>query len=150
LRSRTHTHIALDIRCTCHSKKHGRRSKNIHSKCMSCAKPDPEMPPTLHELVSKFQTHHCNKYCTNVYKQNNTFYKNCRLGSLRPSNNGLQLNDVIDCLAVNTKKRQRTHLYHLARKTDESHINDYNAALSGESRNVEVPEPMASMRSASL
>jgi len=100
----------------------------IESIC-TCAKPDPETSPSLHQLVTKFQTHHCNKYCTKVYKQNNKFYKKCRFGFPRPSKTGLELNDVTDCLAVNTKKQPRKRLYYLARKTDESAINGYNRAL---------------------
>jgi len=93
----------------------------------TCAKPDPETSPSLHELVTQFQTHHCNKYCTKVYKQNNKFYKKCRIGFPRPSKTELQLNDVIDCLAVNSKKQPRKRLHNLARKMDESDINDYTS-----------------------
>jgi len=100
----------------------------IESVC-TCAKADPETSLSWHQLVTKFQTHRCNKYYTKVYKQNNKFYKKYRFGFPRPSKTGLELNDVIDCLAVNTKKQPRKRLYHLARKTDESAINGYNRAL---------------------
>ena len=36
---------------------------------ITCCKPDPLESPTLSDLVSQFQTHKCNKYCTKTYKK---------------------------------------------------------------------------------
>ena len=96
---------------------------------ITCAKPDKNSSPTLHSLVSRFQTHKCNKYCLKTYKRANRFFKKCRFGFPRPVKGNISLNDVIDCLAINRRKQPRKRLYHLQRTKEETHINDYNAAL---------------------
>ena len=100
----------------------------INNIC-TCQLPDPESSPTLHQLVTRFQTHRCNKYCTKLYKCNNKFYKKCRFGFPRPTKSDLELHDVVECLAIDSKKKPRKRLYHLPRTDDETQINDYNAAL---------------------
>jgi len=40
---------------------------------------NPEASPTLHELVSRFQVHRCNSYCTKLYKHNGKFYKKMQI-----------------------------------------------------------------------
>ena len=59
----------------------------------SCAIPDAETSPTLHELVNRFQRHRCNKYCTKLYKHNNKLYRKCRFGFQRPEKSDLELHD---------------------------------------------------------
>ena len=103
--------------------------KSYIQKVCTCAMPDPESSPTLHELVNRFQTHRCNKYCTTIYKHQNKFYKKCRFGFPRPQKTELELNDVADCLSINTKTQPRKRLYHLPRTSHETNINDYNPAL---------------------
>ena len=102
----------------------------IENVCTS-EKPDADSSPTLRNLVDQFQTHKCNKYCTKTFKKGNRFFKKCRFGFPRPVRSQLELNDVIDCLAVNrdSKKRPRKRIYNLARAKDETYINDYNPAL---------------------
>jgi len=95
----------------------------------TCSLPDKDDSPVLHELVTKFQCHKCNKYCTKSFKRNGQFYKKCRFGFPRPVKQQTEINDVIECLAVNKSTQQRKRLYHLQRKEDELNINDYNAAL---------------------
>ena len=90
---------------------------------------NPQSSPTLSQLVSKFQDHHCNKYCQKSYKKDGKFYKKCRFGFPRPVRTETKLNDVIDCLAVDQRKQPRRRLYHIRRSEDEVTINDYNAAL---------------------
>jgi len=98
-------------------------------KICTCSKPDPNESPTLHDLVERCQVHKCNRYCTKTYKHSGKFYKKCRFGFPRPQKSRLEINDVIDCLAVDTSKQPRKRLYNLARKDDEEYINDYNPAL---------------------
>ena len=96
---------------------------------ISCSKPEPSESPTLAALVTRFQTHKCNKYCTKAYKRGGKFYRKCRFGFPRPVKSETVLNDVIDCLAVNRNRQPRKRLYHLQRTDDEVRINDYNPAL---------------------
>jgi hypothetical protein len=98
-------------------------------KIATCNKPYPITSPTLSSLVSRFQTHKCNKYCTKVYKQKEKFYRKCRFGFPRPVKDELVVNDVIDYLAVSKNKQPRKRLYHL-QDGNEVFINDYNPALS--------------------
>jgi ATP-dependent DNA helicase PIF1 len=95
----------------------------------TCSLPDPSTSPTLFQLVSKFQTHKCNKYCLKTYQKNKKFFKKCSFGFPRPVKTATQLNDVIDCLAVNKNRQPRKRLYYLQRTNNEQKINDYNAAL---------------------
>jgi len=103
--------------------------KEYIDKTVTCRKPNPQSSPTLSQLVSKFQDHHCNKYCQKSYKKDGKFYKKCRFGFPRPVRTETKLNDVIDCLAVDQRKQPRRRLYHIRRSEDEVTINDYNAAL---------------------
>ena len=96
---------------------------------ITCSKPDPESSPTLSSLVTKFQTHTCNKYCQKTYKHGGKFYRKCRFGFPRKVTEDTELNDVIDFLAVNQAKQPRKRLYHLKRSQQETTINDYNSAL---------------------
>jgi ATP-dependent DNA helicase PIF1 len=96
---------------------------------ITCSKPDPVESPTLSNLVSQFQTHKCNKYCTKTYKKKGRFYRKCRFGFPRPTKDEIQLNDITDCLAMAKNNQPRKRLYHLTRTKKESYINDYNAAL---------------------
>ena len=57
------------------------------------------------------------------------FYRKCRFGFPRKVTEDTELNDVIDCLAVNQTKQPSKRLYHLKRSQQESTINDYNSAL---------------------
>jgi len=98
-------------------------------KVCTCANPPAATSPTLHKLVSQFQVHKCNKYCVKLYKRNGKFARKCRFGFPRPVKDSTQLNDVIDCLAVNQSKQPRKRLYNLRRAADELNINDYNPAL---------------------
>jgi len=103
--------------------------KNYIDGIITASKPDKDSSPTLHELVTRFQSHKCNKYCLKSYKRNGQFYKKCRFGFPRPVRSVTQLNNVIDCLAVNQSKQPRKRLYNIHRREDEVRINDYNAAL---------------------
>ena len=98
-------------------------------KIITCANPDPKTSPTLHDLVTQFQTHRCNRYCLKSYRRNGQFYRKCRFGFPRPLRATTELNDVIDCLAVNQMKQPRKRLYNVQRTEDETRINDYNPAL---------------------
>ena len=96
---------------------------------ITCSKPDPESSQTLSSLVTKFQTHTCNKYCQKTYNHGGKFYWKCRFVFPRKVREDTVLNDVIDCLAVNQSKQPRKHLYHLKCSQQETTINDYNPAL---------------------
>lgn len=95
----------------------------------TCQQPNSSVSPTLHNLVSRFQVHKCNKYCTKSYKKNGNYYKKCRFGFPRPVKAKLDINDVIDCLAAVKSKQPRKRLYHLPRQEGQQYINDYNPAL---------------------
>jgi len=103
--------------------------KQYIDSIITCAKPDPKTSPTLSKLVTKFQTHKCNKYCIKTYKRNGRFYKKCRFGFPRPTKSEIQINDVIDCLAISKNRQPRKRVYHIVRQHDEQFINDYNPAL---------------------
>ena len=96
---------------------------------ITCSIPDKVASPTLHRLVTKFQTHKCNKYCQKTYKHNGKFYRKCRFGFPRPGRDETQLNDAIDCTAAGYNKKPRKRLYHLKHTDTEHNINDYNATL---------------------
>ena len=113
--------------------------KDYIAKIITCAIPDQDQSPTLHELVTKFQTHKCNKYCLKSYRRNGQFYRKCRFGFPRPACATTKLNDVVDCLAVDQAKQPRKRLYAVQRADNESKINDYNPALHLASQsNVDV------------
>ena len=95
----------------------------------TCSMPDAETSPTLHQLVSQFQLHKCTKYCTKSYKKQGSFYKKCRFGFPRPVRAEVEVNDVIDCLAISRNKQPRKRLYNLPRTDCEQYVNDYNPAL---------------------
>ena len=125
-----HTHTLLWIKdAPVIGKNSPEEVKQYIDKVCTCQLPDPETSPTLHELVTRFQTHRCNKYCTKLYKCNNKWYKKCRFGFPRPEKSEIELHDIADCLAVDVKKKPRKRLYHLPRTNAERHINDYNATL---------------------
>jgi len=96
---------------------------------ITCAKPDANASPTLHDHVTQFQTHKCNRYCLKSYRRNGQFYRKCRFGFPRPVRATTQLNNVIDCLAVNQTKQPRKRLYNVQRTEQETRVNDYNPAL---------------------
>jgi len=102
--------------------------KTYIDSIITCHKPDTDCSPTLSNLVTKFQTHRCNKYCQK-HKHGGKYYKKSRFGYPRKVTDETQLNDVVDCLAVNQSKQPRKRLYHLKRTEEETNINDYNAAL---------------------
>ena len=103
--------------------------KRYINSIITCEKPDRETSPTLYNLVTKFQSHKCNKYCTKTYKKNGKFFKKCRFGFPRPMKSEIQINDIIDCLATAKNNQPRKRVYHIARSKDETFINDYNPAL---------------------
>ena len=103
--------------------------KKYIDSIITASKPDKDSSPTLHDLVTRFQTHKCNKYCLKSYRRNGQFYKKCRFSFPRAVRSETQLNNVIDCLAVNQSKQPRKRLYNIQRGDDEVRINDYNAAL---------------------
>ena len=103
--------------------------KKYIDSIITCAKPDPKTSPTLYNLVTKFQSHKCNKYCTKTYKRNGKFYKKCRFGFPRPTKAEIEINDIIDCLAIGKNNQPRKRVYHVVRKDEEKNINDYNPAL---------------------
>ena len=103
--------------------------KKYIDSIITCAKPDPTTSPTLYNLVTKFQSHKCNKYCIKTYKRNGKFYKKCRFGFPRPTKSEIEINDVIDCPAVGKNNQPRKRVYHVVRKSEEIYVNDYNPAL---------------------
>ena len=64
-----------------------------------------------------------------TYKHKGKFYRKCRFGLPRTTTKETQLNDVVNCLAVNQSKQPRERLYHLQRSRQETLTNDYNPAL---------------------
>jgi len=64
--------------------------KDYINKISTCRLPDTETSPTLHELVTRFQIHRCNKCRTKLYKCNNKCYKKCRFGFPRPEKSELR------------------------------------------------------------
>ena len=62
-----------------------------------------------------FQTQKCNRYCLKSYRRNEQFYSKCRFGIPRALRATTELNDVIDCLAVNQTKQPRKRLYNLTK-----------------------------------
>ena len=74
----------------------------------TCSLPDKENSPLLQELVTKFQVHKCNKYCTKSFKRNGQFYKKCRFGFPRPVKQQTVINDVVECCCkqVNTTAKK--------------------------------------------
>jgi len=108
------------------------------STICTCSMPNADTSPTLHSLVQQFQVPKCNKYCTKSYKRQGKFYKKRRLGFLRPVKQEVDINDVIDCMAV-SKNQPRKRLYHLPRNKNEQYVNDYNpASLLANQANVDV------------
>jgi len=103
--------------------------KQYIEKIITCEMPDKNKSPTLHELVTRFQSHNCNRYCQKSYRRNGKFYKKCRFGFPRPVRSETQLNDVVDCLAVDQSKQPRKRLYNVQRTEEEERLNDYNPAL---------------------
>jgi len=83
----------------------------------------------LPDLVTRFQSHKCNKYCTKSFKRNGQFYKKCWFGFLRPVKEQTEINDVIECLAVNKTTQQQKRFHQLQRNENEVAINDCSAAL---------------------
>ena len=95
----------------------------------TCSMPNAETSPTLHSLVKQFQVHKCNKYCTKSYKRQNKFYKKCKFEFPRLVKQEVDINDVIDCMAVSKNNQPRKRLHHLPRNKNEQYVNDYNPAL---------------------
>jgi len=129
-RGAPHVHLLLWIKdAPVLGKNSTEEVKAYINSIITCSKPDTESSPTLSSLVTKFQTHKCNKYCQKTYKHQGKFYRKCRFGFPRKVTEETQLNDVVDCLAVNQSKQPRKRLYHLQRSQQETTINDYNPAL---------------------
>jgi len=91
-----HIHCLL---CTYPRKNSVEEVQQYIHKIITSAKPDPKTSPTLHDLVTRFQIHKCNKYCMKSYKKGGKFFKKCRFSFPRPVKSQTQINDVIDCLA---------------------------------------------------
>jgi len=99
------------------------------STICTCSMLNADTSPTLHSLVQQFQVHKCNKYCTKSYKKQRKFYKKCRFGFPRPVKQEVDINDVINCMAVSKNNQPRKRLYLLSRNKNEQYVNDYNPAL---------------------
>ena len=130
-RGTAHVHLILWIKdAPILGKNSPEEVKQFIDKVCTCAKPDATQSPTLHKLVTQFQVHKCNNYCQKVFKRNGKFARKCRFGFPRPPKESTELNDIVDCLAVNKATSQpRKRLYHIRRGAEEVMINDYNAAL---------------------
>ena len=90
---------------------------------ITCKLPNKDDNPTLHKLVTKYNTHVCNNYCRRVKKVNGTFIVKCRFLFPHPVSDTTQLYNVDECL-----KSKKT-LYSLARTSEETRINAYNPLL---------------------
>ena len=68
-------------------------------KIITSAKPDQKTSPTLHDLVSRFQVHKCNKYCMKSYKKGGKFFQKMqiRLPQTSQTTNIHQRCDRVSC-----------------------------------------------------
>jgi len=107
----SHSLSAVDKGCTYpgrHFSSEDRRCKNI-----TFAKPDQKTSPTLHDLVTRFQVHKCNKYCMKSYKKVDIFYN---AGSASPDQSNHKLPSMMWLTfwlqeETNSHEGDRTHVY---------------------------------------
>ena len=90
---------------------------------ITCKLPCEKSNPILHKLVTKYNTHVCNKYCRWPRKVNGTYIIRCRFLYPLPVSNVTQVLNVEECL------KSRKTMYNLARTSDEVRINAYNPLL---------------------
>ena len=99
------------------------------SKYISCQIPDKNLSPILHDRVTKYQQHHCNKYCMRSKKTKAGIRKVCRFGFPRPERDSFCLRSVVESVAGRKALKANSRLYDLPRTAKERMINDYNPAV---------------------
>ena len=103
---------------------------NFISKHITCELPSKSENIELHNLVNKYQTHGCRRYCLKSIKsKKGKFSKACRFGFPRRSTTKMILYDVIDSIVGRKSSHMKKRLYNLIRKLEEVWINDYNKLL---------------------
>ena len=99
------------------------------SKYISCQIPDKNLSPILHDRVTKYQQHCCNKYCMRSKKTKAGMRKVCRFGFPRPECDSFCLRRVVESVAGRKALKSNSRLYDLPRTAKERMINDYNPAV---------------------
>ena len=90
---------------------------------ITCHIPDKNTDPELYALVTKYQMHKCNAYCTRRIKIGRGKYiKRCRFNFPRKATSTASVNPL-------DKSKTRQRVYDLPRKSEEARINDYNPLL---------------------
>ena len=87
------------------------------------------MSPILHDRVTKYQQHRCNKYCMRSKKTKAGMRKVCRFGFPRPERDSFCLHSVVESVAGRKALKPNSRLYDLPRTAKERMINDYNPAV---------------------
>eukprot|EP00116_Pleurobrachia_bachei_P000142 sb/3460404/ len=96
-------------------------------RVITCRLPDKNAEPELYEVVKKFQTHACRKYCLRSVKSPSLrFTLLCRFGFPFPSSRQFLLRDVLSSLIGRARNKFRKRLYDLVRSYEERNINAYN------------------------
>ena len=92
---------------------------------ITCRIPGEDSNPELHQLVTKYQYHKCNKYCQRRKRvKGGTFITRCRFGFPREECESATLLSVDECMKLAHRK-----LYKLSCSSQESRINNYNPLL---------------------
>ena len=86
--------------------------------------PEPTTNPELHQLVTKYLYHKCNKYCQRRKRVKGTFITRCRFGFPRQECEKATLLTVEECIKQHHKK-----MYKLPRSAQDIRINNYNPVL---------------------
>ena len=90
---------------------------------ITCRIPEEASNPELHQLVTKYQYHKCNKYCQQRKRVKDTFITR-RFGFLRQTCDTATLLSVDECMKLSHRK-----MYNLPCSPEEMRINNYNPLL---------------------
>lgn len=101
---------------------------NFIDKHITCRLPDQLLEPELYALVIKYQLHKCTDSCIRKRFTGHCSIKYCRYGFPKNVQGITCLNTVEDTL-VAKRKSAGSKIYNLARKPNETMINDYNPLL---------------------
>ncbi len=99
----------------------------------TCKFPNERENPQLCNLVKKYQKHSCTGSCRRPVKRNGQWLMQCRFGYPRAATTVAHLNSLIDSIKSRKTGKKVLKLYSLARKSNETDINDYNPVLSHKS-----------------
>lgn len=93
---------------------------------VTCRLPERDKEPLLHECVTLYQRHICNKYCRRRFRCRAKFITVCRFGFPRRARAVFRMREAKSAVAQRNRGAMHKRFYELPRTGLERRINDYN------------------------